>query len=189
MQLSPGDQCDIQDGEQQWHLGEVVSSGTTKDFVRVQLVRGAVGAGPGPGGAEQAAAATAVAAAAVRNLTLPRTSARLAEAGTRSGSGGRRGGAEEGGACAEMTQARLEEVTQRAEGLGRGDREGEGEGWQEVVEAVETLLSSSHPPALVPAVNGLLKAALGALVRVLQAERSISDEQLHLLQKLLFVDR
>jgi hypothetical protein len=179
VQLSPGDQCDIQDSEKLWHLGEVMTSGTTKDFVRVLLLGTEV----------------------PRNLTLPRSSARLAGPGVRSA--GRRGGgaaAAEGELCEDLTLARLEELQQRVEDLdpqrqgqreGQGQRQGEGEGWHEVIVAVERVLTSSHPPALLPAVNHFLKGVLALLVRVVKEEEGegLGDAQLALLQKLLFVDR
>lgn len=166
-----------------------MTAGTTKAFVRVLLLDTDGGAG---------------AVAAARNLTLPRSSPRLAEAGVHSA--GRRG--EQGLVCEEMNEERLMALKEQLKGLyprreqlnqeGKleGERGGEQEQeqemtkdiWQETIQAVETVLSSSHPPALIPTANSFLQTVLALLARVLQTDRAIEEAPLRLLQKLFFVD-
>lgn len=177
--LAPGDKCDVQDSEKQWHLGEVMSSGTTKESVRVAIVMTKV----------------------PRNLTLPRSSPRLSPPHTKS-SGTRAGSAEQGTACVDMTKEFLEGLRQKMQRLlpvvsrdlagtesvswvDAGDSESV---WREVMGAVETALTSSHPPPLVPAVNSFLRAVLTLLARLGQEGQGLAEDQLHLLEKLLFLD-
>ena len=84
--LSPGDKCDIQDSENIWHAGEVITSGTNKDHVRVSILNSSI----------------------PRNLTLPRSSPRLATAGAHTS---QRNGAltlEQGSKCDSLTKESLQ---------------------------------------------------------------------------------
>ena len=190
-QLSFGDKCDIQDSEQHWHLGQVLRRGTTKSSVRVLLLD----AGP----------------VTARDLTVSRSSPRLAGPGVHSAGQSTVEMEAQGCMCEELTAERLKVLTEQLRVLypreqlhsehkeggttmkEQEQEQGQEQGrsrdvWQETIQAVEKVLMCSCPPALVPTANAFLQGVLVLLARLVETKKAIEDAQLNLLQKLFFGD-
>lgn len=157
-----------------------MASGTNKEVVRVLLIGTDV----------------------PRNITLPRSSPRLACPGVyTAGHSGR--GTEQGGLCEEFNKEHLSILLDKLHRLNQQsdvemkvvdesavkDNTDMTRDWLEVVTAVETILASSHPPSLVPAINSFLKEVLKYLTGVIKAENLMRDTHFHLLEKLLHTNR
>ena len=165
-QLTPGSKCDVQDGQKNWVCGEVMAAGTSKDFVRVSIVNSAV----------------------PRNITLPRSSPRLAAAGSHTLKQNSNADIEEGSLCENIGKERLEELLDLARGISSTTPATETT-LQDISCAVETILMLSHPPELIPSLNAFLKEVLVMLVRAIERDNCILEGYMNLLQKLFFVDR
>jgi hypothetical protein len=178
--LTPGDKCDIEDNAKHWHLGEVMSSGTTQEFVRVALINVQV----------------------PRNFTLPRSSTRLAAPGENS-SGQRAAGIEQGTMCEEMSKDRLDSLEKNLLRIRPKDQTEEAVNptgiesttepteftvWKDINSAVEIILMSAHPPQSIPRINSFLKTVLTELVRVIKYNKKIIEAHFQLLRKLLFLN-